>query len=462
VNVVVEPGQKVDRDLSSKSGIVWFRNDLRLTDHRPLQAAMARHPELLCVYVHDVQQDQALPWGFCPMGPHRRRFLADTLITLHVALTAKDQALWVVAGDPAAVIASLAAEIGASTVYCEDIAAPFEQDHVQQLEAAGRTVGFELKTFWQSSLLEPEDLPFSCADLPQVFTEFRRRIERAQVMPREPLVAPHTLPPRPIGITTRLEARGWRQADPASVTHLLEIDGSAYRPDSRSSFPFFEPAFAGGETAALAHIARYFGGVLPQTYKQTRNGLIGADYSTKLSPWLATGALSPRTAWQALREHEARVGANDSTYWIGFELWWRDYFRFLHRQHGRRLYYSSGLAKSPRPKGSVAAFERWSTGQTGQEFIDAGMRELAATGYLSNRLRQNVASFWIHDLQGDWRLGAAWFEHCLIDYDVYSNQGNWLYLAGCGTDPRAGRWFNPAKQANDYDSNQTYRRLWKD
>ena len=89
------------------------------------------------------------------------------------------------------------------------------------------------------------------------------------------------------------------------------------------------------------------------------------------------------------------------------------------------------------------------------------MRELTTTSYLSNRMRQNLASYLIHDLGCDWRAGAAWFETHLIDFDVYSNQGNWLYLSGCGTDPRSGRRFNPDKQANDYDPDGSYRALWR-
>lgn len=97
---------------------------------------------------------------------------------------------------------------------------------------------------------------------------------------------------------------------------------------------------------------------------------------------------------------------------------------------------------------------------TGESFIDAGMRELACTGYLSNRLRQNVASYLIHDLSGDWRAGAAWFEYQLVDFDIYSNQGNWLYVSGRGTDPRVGRRFDPDRQARQYDVDGAYRRLW--
>jgi deoxyribodipyrimidine photo-lyase len=88
------------------------------------------------------------------------------------------------------------------------------------------------------------------------------------------------------------------------------------------------------------------------------------------------------------------------------------------------------------------------------------MRELAATGWLSNGMRQIVASYLIHDLGGDWRAGAAWFEHMLIDFDTYSNQGNWAYIAGRGTDPRGGRRFNTVKQTQDHDPHGNYRRLW--
>ena len=111
--------------------------------------------------------------------------------------------------------------------------------------------------------------------------------------------------------------------------------------------------------------------------------------------------------------------------------------------------------------GAVAAPNaRWCHGQTGEPLVDAAMRELAATGYLSNRLRQVVASYLMYDLHGDWRAGAAWFEHCLLDYDPYSNQGNWLYIAGRGTDPRGGRRFNLPKQTQDHDAHGSYRRLW--
>ena len=162
----------------------------------------------------------------------------------------------------------------------------------------------------------------------------------------------------------------------------------------------------------------------------------------------------------AIRAFEAERGANDGSYWLWFELLWRDHFRWMSRKHGRRLYGARGLSDRPLPAHNARGFERWTEGRTGDALVDAGMRELSATGYLSNRLRQNVASYLVHDLGGDWRAGAAWFEAQLIDYDCCSNQGNWLYIAGRGTDPRGGRRFNTHKQAQDYDRDGAYRRLW--
>ncbi len=161
-----------------------------------------------------------------------------------------------------------------------------------------------------------------------------------------------------------------------------------------------------------------------------------------------------------LKEFENEFGANDGSYWLWFELLWRDYFRILHLKWGRRLYSARGLGDAPAPQHHQPSFQKWCLGETGESIVDAGMRELRATGYLSNRLRQVVASYLIYDLNGDWRAGAAWFESQLIDYDVYSNQGNWLYIAGRGTDPRGGRRFNPQKQANDHDSDLSYRSIW--
>jgi deoxyribodipyrimidine photo-lyase len=226
-----------------------------------------------------------------------------------------------------------------------------------------------------------------------------------------------------------------------------------------------------GTVEGLQHLDHYFADELPHTYKQTRNQLSGTDYSTRFSTWLATGALSAPMIVERLTQYEATRGANEGTYWIWFELVWRDYFRFLHLKYGRALYLREGLRKSDpgseapslaEPMSGIALklFEQWMQGRTKNALVNAGMNELAATGKMSNRMRQIVASYLIYDLRIDWRAGAAWFESQLLDYDVYSNQGNWLYIAGLGTDPRGGRRMNLDKQALEHDPKGLYRKQW--
>jgi deoxyribodipyrimidine photo-lyase len=436
----------------SRSGIVyWFRNDLRLHDNPALQQAIAlaetHHTWLLPVYVHDTALQLASPWGFVRTSTHRLAWTSMALNDLTQQLTSLGSQLLQITGHPSEVLVELMERLSASTLVCEEIAAPYELAHIDALEKNG----LEVKTVWQSTLMAPEQLPFAPQNVPDAFSSFRRAVERHSFVPLQHVPPITHMPGLPANAST--------VAPPAPVT-LANI--CAPLSDPRSAFPWSQPAFHGGERAALAHLAQYCNRCLPHSYKETRNGLSGADYSTKWSPWLATGALSARQAWSAIQAFESEHGATDSTYWIGFELLWRDHFRWLHLKYGARMYWQRGVSDAPmqiRPH-NARGFERWRMGQTGHALIDAGMRELNATGYSSNRLRQNLASFLIHDLRCDWRAGAAWFESQLIDFDVYNNQGNWLYLSGHGTDPRGSRRFNADKQAQDYDGDGAYRRLW--
>lgn len=422
------------------SSIFWFRNDLRLTDNPSLAAACSNSDRLMLLAVISPDETRSTAWGFPRWGPHRRTFRDQALQGLEAAIAARGGELSIVEGRPADVIPAVARDMGAERVYCEAIAAPEEIAEV----AALRNADLRVEDRWQSSLLDPEDLPFGIGEIPEVFTAFRQAIESSGPPVSAPTGVPQ-LPAKPEGV-------------PISPGAFAQ--GSVPRSDA--SFPFGEPAFHGSERAALDHLVRYFGSAAPQSYKLSRNELMGTDFSTKFSPWLAVGALSPRSVYQQLRTHEAHFGANESTYWIWFELLWRDFFRFWTLKHGVRLFLARGLGRLPPPAHDPQAFGAWCAGRTGQSLVDAGMRELSATGYLSNRMRQVVASYLVHDLACDWRAGAAWFESRLIDYDVCSNHGNWLYIAGRGADPRQGRRFNPEKQTAIYDRDGLYRARWRE
>ena len=224
----------------------------------------------------------------------------------------------------------------------------------------------------------------------------------------------------------------------------------------------------GGENAAINRMNEYFfnsDGL--KMYKATRNGLIGKEYSSKLSMWLANGCISARNLYWKVKEYEENSRPNESTKAFAFELLWRDFFKFYTLKFGKRLFYLSGCANSEASasysntwKTDQGLFEKWCKGETGYPFVDANMKELNETGWMSNRGRQNVASFLTKDLEIEWRFGAEYFEMMLIDFDCGSNWGNWQYVAGVGADPRADRYFNVIKQAYDYDENGEYVKMW--
>jgi deoxyribodipyrimidine photo-lyase len=202
----------------------------------------------------------------------------------------------------------------------------------------------------------------------------------------------------------------------------------------------------------VAHWQRYRGRRLPDRYKETRNDLLGWDHSSKLSPWLAWGCLSPRRLADDLARYESEHGANEGTYWLWFEFLWRDFFSW-------RGEHRPGSTVSIDP--ADPRFLMLAGARLGHPFIDAGFRELNATGFLGNRMRQIVASFCCHELGWPWQVGAAYFAQELIDHDPASNIGNWRYIAGQGADPRGGRRFDIEKQREMYDPAGEYVRFWE-
>ena len=413
------------------TAVYWFRNDLRLGDNPVFIQACKEADGLLPIYIHPANPEEKTPWGFPRISVHRKTFLQESLRDLRLRLRDLGSDLLEMQGNPVEVFQELQLKFGAINIFCEQIEAPEELDQVVAL----RNAGFAVSAVWQSSMLDPLSLPFELQKISDVFTQFRQQVEKHHLKFDSPIGYPLAIPSLPV------------------LTRALN-ESPKSEPSDRQGL------FCGGESAALAHIDQYFERRLPDAYKQTRNQLIGMDYSSKFSPWLASGCVSARSIAQTLVAYETRFDANDGTYWLWFELLWRDYFRFIHFKYGKRLYYSKGLTQQGGHLFDHEKFQQWISGNTAAPLVNAAMRELQVSGYLSNRMRQIVASYWIYDMKGDWRAGAAWFESQLIDYDVYSNQGNWLYIAGKGTNPRGGRPFNVAKQTQDHDPEGGYRSRW--
>jgi deoxyribodipyrimidine photo-lyase len=433
------------------TALYWFRSDLRLEDNPNFLLACKAADRLLPIFAHAPQE--SLIWGFDRIGQHRQQFLRDALSDLRQKLAQLGSDLLELpapSGDSIPAIDRVieaAQRYGITTIYCEVIHAPEEIQALALLKQVGLTVHAEL----ESTMIAVRDLPFEPHAMPDQFTQFRISIEKAKHLFTDPVSAPSHIPPLPAD---------FKRSEVADAQSPVKTEPARHYDHSHSSFPYYSEACRGGTRAAEAHLRQYLERALPHSYKATRNQLHGLDYSSKLSPWLALGSISARSVMKQLKQFESEQGANEGSYWLWFELLWRDYFRVLHLKYGKQLYCASGLNQSEKPIHNARGFGHWCSGTTGESIVDAGMRELSATGYLSNRLRQVVASYLIYDLHSDWRAGAAWFESQLLDYDVYSNQGNWLYIAGRGTDPRGGRRFNPQKQAQDHDANGSYRALW--
>lgn len=226
----------------------------------------------------------------------------------------------------------------------------------------------------------------------------------------------------------------------------------------------YEESFQYHDEGLQNRLDFYFGNPeYPKSYFETRNQLMGKSFSSQLSSFLACGALNVRFLYNKIKAFEARYGSNKSTYWLVFELLWREFFLYSGLFHGPALFCKKGVQglEPPQPWLNPAPEAEWDLVFRDNDFMVCALKELRRTGFLSNRARQLFASVWVNDLRWDWREGAEFFERHLIDYDVYSNYGNWQYLAGVGHDPRGKRYFNVPSQLQRYDQEGQYMKFWK-
>ena len=426
-----------------RTTIVWFKTDLRLHDNETIIKAIAQSDKIIPVYCFDDTEYVTTEFGFKKTGSFRTHFLLESLIDLDKNLRELGSGLLILKGKSEIEIPNIVQQYKATKVFSKKEVSYQEKQTEEKVREALFKLKCELKTFSTSTLYHAEDLPFSIKDIPDVFTNFRKKTEKDA------------------SIRTAFEAPYQIKSPEIPVLNLPTLDelGLEFTPiDSRAAIHF-----RGGETEAIKRLNHYFfESKCISNYKETRNGMVGADYSSKFSAWLALGCISPRFINDELKKYELQFGANQSTYWMIFELLWRDYFRFMMKKYNAKFFQQAGIQDKGMPinKHNTQELQKWIHGETDIDFVDANMIELKHTGFMSNRGRQNVASYLCNDLKLDWRYGAAYFEQQLIDYDVCSNWGNWAYLAGVGNDPRGNRYFNIEKQAADYDKDKKYRDLW--
>lgn len=422
--------------------IIWFRNDLRVKDNTSLSKAMEGE-KVIGYYCFESLYFETDIFGFKRTEKFRAQFLIETVLQLKQELEKLNIPLFIFQGTSVDHLPKLIEAHQIDTVFLQK-----EWTRDEQRIVASVQENVSAKTQWVETydqfLLHPEDIPYpDFKSIPEVFTNFRKKCEKwVAVRPLQNI--PVTMP-----MTNRV-------ANPTRMPTLDALGLHDFVADSRSAFPF-----QGGEQEALKRIQHYFWDTKKLAfYKKTRNGLVGKAYSSKLSTWLANGSISARTIYWEVKRFETEVKKNQDTYWLIFELIWRDYFKYVSLKHGNHIFQIGGiLQKDYDWNQSKPDRTEWITGTTKEPFVNANMKELALTGWMSNRGRQNVASFWSKELQQDWRVGAAYFESMLLDYDVHSNWGNWMYNSGVGNDPR-DRKFNIKGQAERYDGSGKFQKLW--
>lgn len=420
----------------AKVGIVWFDKDLRLHDNPSLLKAADNCDQLICVYCFDPNWLLPNRYGLTSFSANRLRFLNQSLIELDSNLRKIGQKLVICYQHPIKTLVDLINRYQVCALYRNRSFGYYENWIWNELQKRVTLVRFEQSDV--NTLFNQLQLDSVLDNFPKHFNQFRHQVEHLPVA--TPLDSPDQLPP------------------------IVSVELS-----SSNTNPFFTQEryeaglipFNGGESHALCQLESYFAESLPSNYKSVRDQLDGWNNSTKFSPWLSNGCLSIRQLYSALKAYEAEKGENESTYWIYFELLWREFFQWNAYNHGAKIFHFKGVKSSP-PLTSFypERFQKWCHGNTPYPLVNACMHQLNSLGFMSNRGRQIVASCLVNELGLDWRYGAAYFEQQLIDYDVAVNWGNWQYLAGVGADPRGQRHFNLDKQAELFDKDGQFVKSW--
>lgn len=410
-----------------KKALLWFGQNLRIKDNAMIQWATNNSCQIIALAFEPKNRAEL-----------QKEFYLQSAAELQQKFRQANIPFFIVKGDPSTEIAKWMTVNSIDFVLTQDF---FNTRDRKELNEVEKLLGLaKIKTFFDQTLIEKNNLPFEIQKMPLVFTDFRKLLEKSNCISL----------PRPSSLDS---LSGINACVPAGS----EFAAVAFNLNSKN-FPYDLEI---GESGALDRLHEYFWQTQSiQNYKSTRNGMLIKNDSSKFSVGLSYGCISARTIYAELKKFEVQHGSNESTEWFKMELLWRDYFKFLALKIGDKLFSAAGI--STRAKEWLAdsnLFKQWCHGKTNADFIDANMVELKNTGWMSNRGRQNAASYLAKTLKINWIWGAKYFEDTLLDFDTESNWGNWLYVAGVGTDPR-DRTFDFQKQAAMYDSDLSYRKKW--
>ena len=421
------------------ANLVWFRSNLRVEDNTSLSRAIKDSSRVIGYINIDPAIFELSDYGFKKTEKFRTKFLLESIQDLKKQLNGINISLIITNQDFETSINSIIEKYNIRSIYMQK---EWTRDELAEEKQIPKHINL-IKDFDQF-LYSPESVKEVYENIPRGFSNFRKKCEKYLNI-EYPLQIP-----KPLDKKNNID-------DVYSIPTLNDLGFEEFRVHKDSVFKFL-----GGETSAKERVYEYFFETKRiSKYKLTRNGLLGKDYSSKLSSWLANGSISVRYVYMQIKKYEEEIEKNESTYWLFFELIWRDFFKYVSMQHKDKFFSKSGIYGDSKDwSNNRELINRWINGETNEPFVNANMKELSQTGFMSNRGRQNVANYLTKELKIDWRIGAEYFESLLIDYDVHSNYGNWLYNAGIGNDSMPFRKFNPKLQSERYDPNKEYEKLW--
>ena len=411
--------------MSKTRGIIWFRKDLRLHDNEALTEALSACDEVIPLFVFDDRIFKAeTSYGFDKTGRHRRRFFEESVNDLKNALEKRGSTLYVFEGITEDIIFDLARQMKTKWVFCNRERMRTALTIQDAVEQKLWSIGQEMRYSRGKMLVYTADLPFPVTHTPDRFSVFKK--ETRYIPIRAPLSVAEDIP------TVSLN----HISTPANHT-FLDVE------------EILNTSYHGGETVALDVLNEFI-----------ENEEVNSESEVQLSPWISAGCLSPKHVYYQIQAVNSKLNEEVKEA-IKTKLLRRDHFRFIGKKYGRLIFDSNGISGIPVNKNrDEKTINAWCSGQTGNNLIDAAMHALDATGWISFRLREIVSSYFIHELDQDWLVGAEYFESVLIDYDPCSNYGNWNRIAGVGAEHHEEIHFNLEFQQKSLDPDGSFVSKW--
>lgn len=390
-----------------KLAIIIFRNNLRIDDNHCLFNACNENDYVLGLYSLELLKGEIFDFKKCDI--FREKLIKESLLCLKTNLLKYDINLGIV-DDIEQSLKELSGSYEISIYYDEEVGTE-EKSFEKKLQK------YPYKSFFSQTMIEP-----FVFDYKKSFSHFRNKAEKIEIQ-------------KPLDKIFRKKTIEFKSLDIKIPTVSIQNSNAI--------------VFKGGEDEALKQLEMY----LPKIheYKSTRNEMSGFDNSTKFSAYLAIGCISPRRIYHEIKIQEEKTYKSDSSYWIYFELLWRDFFYLVMKYSENKLFLKSGIKEiNYNFRKDEKSLKNFFNASTGVDLIDASINELKSSAWLSNRNRQIVASYFVKNLGLDWRIGAAFFESLLVDYNPASNYGNWAYQSHVGNDS-SYRIFDIERQTQMYN-----------